>query len=177
MATQRTDNRNYPYPEYDDEPFIDVMQEFATMVDDDIAHLIQIGGLVFEAWDTATTYVVGDRVLDEDNLKLYQCLVGHTSGGSTFAADRTANPTFWDHVGATFNPTGAWAQATNYRVMDHAYDTVEGVSAVCIADHTSTATGDIRDDAANWAFIVDLQNVLTDAEQGQFILAAQVFGP
>lgn len=176
MATQRTENRNYPYPQYDDEPFIDVMQEFAEMVDEDIANFVTAEARVFPAWDTSTDYEIGDRVLDEDNLRFYQALVQHTSGTGTFEANRTANPTYWESVGIVFNPTGAWAQNTPYIIMDHAYDTTEGVSAVCIANHTSTATGDIRDDAANWAFIVDAEIALNDSQHGQLILATQVFG-
>ena len=177
MATQRTENRNYPYPQYDDEPFIDVMQEFAEMVDEDMGSIVITGGVAVEVWDTATPYVLNDRVIDEDTLKFYRCLIPHTSGSGTFAADRTAHPTYWENIGAVFNPTGAWAQNTAYRIMDHAYDTTQGVSAVCIADHTSTASGTIRDDVANWAFIVDLQQSISAAEQGQIILASQIFGP
>lgn len=47
------------------------------------------------AWTTGHAYVVGDLVFDVDGM-VWKTLVAHTSAASgTFAADRTANPTYW----------------------------------------------------------------------------------
>jgi hypothetical protein len=50
-------------------------------------------------WATATAYVPGNVRLDTDN-STWLCLVGHTSGNGTFAADRAAHPTYWQQIAA-----------------------------------------------------------------------------
>jgi hypothetical protein len=47
-------------------------------------------------WRVSTDYEVGDIVVDHLTLEVYAALVGHTSGTGTFAADRTANPSYWN---------------------------------------------------------------------------------
>lgn len=50
-------------------------------------------------WRNATTYVIGNRVIDLASSRLYECLVNHTSAiTGTFLQDRTAHPTFWTLV-------------------------------------------------------------------------------
>lgn len=49
-------------------------------------------------WATATAYTVDRLLTDATSGDLYRCLVAHTSGGGTFAADRAANPTYWSVV-------------------------------------------------------------------------------
>lgn len=50
-------------------------------------------------WENATAYVIGDRRIDEDYLKIYQCAVNHTSHASnTFEQDRIDHPTYWAEV-------------------------------------------------------------------------------
>jgi len=176
MAIQRTPNRYYPFPEFDDEPFIDVMQEFAEMVDRDVGGIVAIGGVAVRTWDTSVAYIVTDRVLDQDNLQFYLCLVAHTSGTGSFEEDRLAHPTYWQSIGSVFVPRGQWAQSTTYRVMDHVYDVNEGIAAICVLEHTSTASGTIRTDSTKWAFIIDLQLSVSAAQEGQLILASQIFG-
>lgn len=55
------------------------------------------------AWATAHVYSVGDYARDTLTSEFYVCLVGHTSGGGTFAADRIASPLNWalDSSGTT----------------------------------------------------------------------------
>lgn len=52
------------------------------------------------AWTNSTAYVVGQTVLDTSNSFMYSALVTHTSAASptTFAQDRTANPTYWTQL-------------------------------------------------------------------------------
>lgn len=54
------------------------------------------------AWANATAYSTGDRVVDVTSALVYYCLVAHTSiaSPSTFADDRTANPTYWQALPA-----------------------------------------------------------------------------
>lgn len=171
-----TEHRHYPKPTVDDEPFIDVMHTFADMVDADIDGFVDVPGFIVPAWATVTSYAINDKVVDLVTGAMFNALVSHTSGASTFAADRAAHPTYWQSFGVVMNPRGAWAQATSYAVLDFVYNTSEGVSALCVTAHTSTATGTIRTDAVKWVFIVDLQGTFPDAEVGQVILAGQVFG-
>jgi hypothetical protein len=51
-------------------------------------------------WQNSTEYDIGDRALDTSNSVVYECAVLHTSATSgTFAAARTANPSYWFEVG------------------------------------------------------------------------------
>jgi hypothetical protein len=53
------------------------------------------------AWAISTAYAIGALIRDTADNTLWKCLVAHTSPGSgTFAAARTANPTYW--VAGTF---------------------------------------------------------------------------
>lgn len=50
-----------------------------------------------EAWGGGTAYVIGDRILDEDNDTVYICLIAHTSPVSgNFEDSRTASPLQWE---------------------------------------------------------------------------------
>lgn len=53
-------------------------------------------------WANSTVYAVEDRVVDNTDSSLWECKVAHTSAASptTFSADRAANPTYWEQVGA-----------------------------------------------------------------------------
>jgi hypothetical protein len=52
---------------------------------------------LLSAWATATVYAVSNVRLDTDNTT-WVCLAAHTSGNGTFAADRAANPTYWQQI-------------------------------------------------------------------------------
>ena len=52
-----------------------------------------------DAWVNGTSYSVDDLVCDTDDNTLWKCETNHTAAGSgTFAADRTANPSYWTQV-------------------------------------------------------------------------------
>lgn len=53
-------------------------------------------------WQNSTAYVAGNRLVDSVSFNVWECLVDHVSAASptTFAADRTANPTFWTPLSA-----------------------------------------------------------------------------
>lgn len=61
-----------------------------------------VGGAYAEDWANSTLYTVGDLKRDILVPSSWICLVGHTSaaGPTTFAQDRTANPTYWLSVGS-----------------------------------------------------------------------------
>lgn len=52
----------------------------------------------FGLWATGASYVVGTKVTDPADGASWQVAIAHTSGGGTFAADRTANPKWWTSV-------------------------------------------------------------------------------
>lgn len=66
-------------------------------------------------WQTSHNYAVGTRVRDDDNGKVYTCLIAHVSAGSgTFAEDRNANQNNWqEFVGYPIN----WAMETPWSDM------------------------------------------------------------
>lgn len=55
-------------------------------------------------WINSTAYLVSDRVIDA-NGTVYECGVAHTSAAlpTTFAQDRTVNPTYWHSVSLTIS--------------------------------------------------------------------------
>lgn len=104
------------------------------------------------AWENSTAYIIGDRVVDPDLGTLWQCEANHTSAASgTFAADRTANPTYWNAILNAPIYRGAWAGSTQYNANDFVSD--GGRYAVCSTTHTSTTSLDA--DIANWDILID----------------------
>ena len=55
----------------------------------------QQGDYDYRHWSSGKSYVVGDRVLDEDTNTVYQCAVAHTASGSSFSVYRDAHPVDW----------------------------------------------------------------------------------
>lgn len=178
MSITYTTRRNYPKPDFNSATWHTQMHQSLDMIDQDVAASTVFDPfIVAPLWTYNTNYVVNDVVVDDSDATLWKCLVNHTSPGtSTFNADRVAHPTYWQNVGTILRIRGTWAQNTLYTVLDHVYDIGEGVSAICLVQHTSTLSGTIRTDAANWAFIVDLSLIISPAQRGQAILEGQVFG-
>ena len=60
------------------------------------------------AWANSTSYAIDDKAIDPDAGAIYECTVSHTSASSgTFAADRTANPTYWSQIGGAIDADAA----------------------------------------------------------------------
>ncbi len=101
-------------------------------------------------WTVSTAFIVGDRVIDTDG-KVYQTLIAHTSGTSTFAADRIANPNDWDQILNAPVSRGVWATGIKYNANDFVLDSSR--YAVCNTTHTSTTSFDT--DIAFWDVLLD----------------------
>lgn len=116
---------------------------------------------VLGAWANTTAYVIGNRVTDPDSGSLWQCEVNHTSAANgTFAADRAANPSYWNEItGAPIN-RGPWDNSIVYNENDFVVDNYR--YAVCSTTHTSNAAGVFDDDIANWEVLIDLSTVDED---------------
>ena len=106
-------------------------------------------------WVNSTAYIAGERVYDGADGKIYGCLVSHTSAASgTFAADRTARPTYWMlQTLDTPRYRGVWAAATSYDAADIV---VVGAYTyyVCVVKHVSSATFP-PDTATKWSLVFD----------------------
>jgi hypothetical protein len=62
---------------------------------------VTAGRTLRATWAQSTVYALNDVVQQSASITdAWRCLVGHTSGGSTLAADIAANPTYWER--ATF---------------------------------------------------------------------------
>lgn len=104
--TDYTTNYNIPIPDFTADPWADDYESAFTIVDAVLYAVTGISGLL-GVWAVSTAYTVGDRVVDETDATVWQCLVNHTSASSgTFAADRTANPTYWVAFGYDLQDPG-----------------------------------------------------------------------
>ena len=100
--TDFTPNYLFAQPDFNQRGWHDLINTNFTMIDTLLGQLDGIS-IVAGIWDNSVDYEVGDKVFDTDGYTIYECLVQHTSAASgTFAADRAANPTYWqvDTVGA-----------------------------------------------------------------------------
>lgn len=121
------------------------------------ATLYAISGLggIGGSWSNSTSYVVGNRFTDAADGTLWQCLVAHTSATSgTFAADRAANPTFWQQVTNTVSNRGQWTTATVYAVNEFVYDAERW--GVVVNSFTSDSTYDVDVAAGDILTIIDI---------------------
>lgn len=118
------------------------------------ANLTSVKGI----WTNNTSYLTGDRVVDDTDATIWLCNIPHTSAVSgTFLDERTANPTYWSFVSSVPIDRGNWITAVNYSTQD----IVKHSNAyyLCIAAHTS---GVFATDLANgkWVLIFDLQGAI-----------------
>lgn len=117
-------------------------------------------------WENDTTYVQGDRVVDQTDNTIWRVEVDHTSAESgTFATDRTANPTYWTAVTQAFNAQGQWTTATNYSINDIVYDGYVWALAVNNFESGATLAADIAN--GDFVVLVDATDTVTDAETAQ----------
>jgi hypothetical protein len=107
-------------------------------------------------WLNATQYGPGMTVIDVTDGSTWICTTAHTSAAAptSFAQDRTTNPSFWTAIMLSIQARGQWLNSTPYNSGDMVYDTTAGrnIQAVCVTKHVSNATGTINDDAAYWGF-------------------------
>lgn len=124
------------------------------------------------AWQNNTLYLIGERVFDEDTSAIYRCLVEHTSAvGGTFAADRTANPTYWSlQLAGTPVFRGEWLSGAVYVLGDIV--SVDDYTFYIAVTPSHTAGATFPPDAINWQQVFDAAQVVADAEAA----AASAFG-
>ena len=158
MTTEYTPNFQLALPDFRMGPWHDLVNGDFKKIDTLLFNALS--GANVEVWVHSTAYHVGDNALDDTDATIWLCVIAHTSASTgTFAQDRAAHPTYWTRLLTGFAPRGEWTQSTNYFPYDLTYDSARGIMALCTFRHTSTATGSIVDDKANWAFLLDMSDV------------------
>ena len=96
MANTLTTNYSLKKPAFSDENWHTPLNENFDVIDA-LLSALGISSTFKGVWQNATAYTAGDYVVDSTTHDIYVCLVGHTSAASptTFASDRTTNPTYW----------------------------------------------------------------------------------
>lgn len=156
MTINSTPHYGLPLPTFNAPNWADDLNGALNELDALIFEGLQVAGVV-GIWANGAAYNPGDRVIDPVSAAIYTALIAHTASSiGLFSADRVAHPTYWVVASLVLTPRGAWAHNTVYNKYDLAYQTSEGVSAICAVTHTSNGAGTIRTDAADWTFIIDL---------------------
>lgn len=149
-----TPNYSFQVPRFDAPNWGEALEQNWDVVDSTLYAISGISG-VKGVWLNSTTYVQGDRVVDDTISAVYQCQVNHTSRDTgTFNDDRIAHPTYWVAVTSTSLPRGQWTTNTNYNASEIVTD--QGRTGIVMRRYTSGAsyTADVA--AGNIATIVDV---------------------
>lgn len=158
MTTEYTDHFRLNLPDFRMGPWHDLVNEDFILIDGLLFSLYQ--GVDTQTWANNTLYKPGTTAIDPADNTFWVAIVEHTSAPTgTFEEDRTAHPGYWNRVVVGIAPRGEWQNSTHYLPNDMVSDSVEHVIAVCKTEHTSNASGTIRDDAAYWTFIADIGDV------------------
>jgi hypothetical protein len=156
MTTQYTPNFALALPDFRMGPWHDLVNTNTSKIDAMIFSALSQANVV--PWANATHYIPGVTATDTD-ASVWMCAVDHTSASTgTFAADRVAHPTYWTRLLTGFAPRGQWTNSTNYFPYDLVYDSARGIMALCQTQHTSNPSGNIKDDSAFWAFLIDMSS-------------------
>lgn len=161
MTTTFTANLKLSKPDFRSPGWADAMNGNWDAIDTAIRNVL----MNTIPWANLTTFSAGQVVVDTvpNPAVFWICVVTHTSaaGPATFAQERLANPGFWTAFSFGIKARGAWTNDTAYAVNDIAYDSVRGITGICITAHVSNHAGSIQDDATDWSFIVNLPTVFT----------------
>lgn len=164
MTTEYTEHFRFSLPDFRTGPWHDLVNDDFVSIDELLWNLFQ--GVDTTYWANDQLYLHGTTAIDPVDQSFWICMVDHTSAVSgTFAADRAAHPTYWNRVVTGIAPRGEWAHNTNYLPADLVCDSHEHIIALCKTAHTSNASGSIRDDAANWTYLVDMGTIAASADQ------------
>ena len=94
-----TPNLRLTQPDFDQTPWDEQINDDLSILDTAYGAFIAINGLS-GVWQNSVAYLVGQSVVDATNSSVWKCNVAHTSAvaPTTFAQDRTANPTYWTNI-------------------------------------------------------------------------------
>jgi hypothetical protein len=144
IMTDFTSNFNFELVPFDTDPWHTKEHNNWHIVDAIMKRYITISN-VQGVWTNATTVAVGDRYIDVNADTIWEVLVTHvTKSTGLFAADRTANPTYWQGVTVDSTSRGTWTVGTAYKTNDYVVDVSGGYSryGVVIANHTAVTSYD-----------------------------------
>lgn len=87
-------------PDFDQTPWDEQINNDLSILDAAFGKFFSAPGLS-GVWQNATTYVVGQSVVEPIDSTIWTCQVSNTSAAAptTFAQDRTAHPTYWTSTG------------------------------------------------------------------------------
>lgn len=158
MTTSYSTYYKLPKPAFDTPLWHTLVNQMIDQVDTALQQLLTASQIA--AWAVSTAYTIGDMAIDETDATTWICLVAHTSDTGTFAADRTANPTYWSEFAVGFRVRGAWANDTAYKTNDIVFEAATGIAAICTTAHTSSSSpATIDTDTANWDYLIDFSEV------------------
>lgn len=154
MTTTYTARFRFNKPDFRTSPWSSQLNENADRIDDIIYRLMQAFSIGI--YQNSLLVEPGNILYDPDNGSLWLNNIEHTTlATGSFSDERVANPSFWSGMQIGIQAKGQWQRDTFYALDALAYDASEGLAGICIVDHTSPSTGSMRDDAANWIFLVD----------------------
>jgi hypothetical protein len=117
-ANTTTTNYNFNLTDFDKIPWHTEEHNNWHIIDALLARYIAIGS-VKGAWENALAVTVESRYIDPDTDTIWEVLVAHTTASTgTFAADRTANSSYWKSISVDVSAKGTYAQNTAYNPND-----------------------------------------------------------
>jgi hypothetical protein len=161
MTTEYTTNFRLNLPDFRMGPWHDLLNTNTVTIDALMMSVLQ--GVDTRVWTNNTLFTAGMTAIDPADSTFWVTSVSHTSAPlpTTFAQDRAAHPTYWNRVVVGVAPRGEWKNSTHYLVNDMVTDGDDGIIAVCIQEHTSSATpATIRTDGIYWTFIADVSEAV-----------------
>jgi hypothetical protein len=152
----QTPNFKLYKPPFDRRAWHRYINDNMSVIDAVLTTYLDVGNVI-GVWQNSTTYHIGERVIDPDVGQVFEVAVNHISsaGPTTFAEDRTANPTFWTSLAVTARGLGAWQPGILYQPNDFVVDGT--IYAVCITTHTSGIV--FADDAVYWDYLIDVSSL------------------
>ncbi len=126
-------------PVFDQTPWDQEINGDLNILDSAIGNFFGIANYI-GLWRNGTAYVAGQVVTDAVDSSMWTCVISHTSAaGSTFAADRLANPSYWTKEIA--NATDLAQQAANSAAQAAASASAAAASAATINSAVPLAGG------------------------------------
>lgn len=158
-ASSTTTNFNFNLTDFDKIPWGTEAHNNWHLVDALMARFLAVSN-VQGVWENALSVSVGNRYIDRDSDTIYEVLVAHTTASTgLFAADRIANPTYWQAVSVDVVFKGTFTVGTSYLVNDFLVDANRyGVVAV---SHTGAVSYDSEVAAGNIITLIDGSNIIS----------------
>jgi hypothetical protein len=169
---RRTANYNLGIASFDT-PVWQLLYENAMDVIDAALFALSGIGNVVGVWDNATGYTLTQRVVDDTDNTMWECITAHTSEATgTFAADRAANAGRWQQVVSTFYNGGEWATGTDYNA--NTFVRSGNYLGIVVSSYTSGATYAADVSNGDIVTVVDFTSYISAAQDEVDNAAAQV---